>query len=24
MSAFAQNEKVSQPQIFSFDIHVTF
>lgn len=24
MSAFAQNEKVSQPQLFSFDIHVTF
>lgn len=24
MSAFAQNEKVIQPQIFSFDIHVTF
>lgn len=24
MSAFAQNEKVSQPQLFSFDIHLTF
>lgn len=23
MSAFAQNEKVSQAQIFSFDIHIT-